>query len=509
MTLRIVDTPLDGDVEVPAAREGGFPAGLLEACIRAPGTEAAIGRLREPGALVVTTGQQPALFGGPLYSVHKALSAAALARVLERRWERPVVPLFWSAGDDHDFAEANHASWLDRDGRVRTWTLRSRAPDAPLLPMYREPLGPEVEDALAAIEADLLPSEFGAETIAWLRRHYQPGATVSASYAGALAELLAPAGVVVFDSTHRSVKRAAARHLVRALGLAQDLDRDLARQARALQEIGRDAGVGVGDGAALVMLEGRLGRDRLVVEGPGFITRRSRERFDHAALQQIAAAEPERLSANVLLRPVIESALLPTVAYVAGPGELRYLALTPPIYDRMRVHRQQPVPRWSGLLVDARVERVLAKFSISLDELLQPAGGLESRLVRSQMPDDATAALARLQATLEAEYERIRQAATAIDPTLERTVDGARRRAADGARDIEQRMIRHLKRRQAVELGQIERARAVVRPDGKPQERVLVPAGMLARHGAGMISALSDTIHDWYARALEGHLVAP
>jgi uncharacterized protein YllA (UPF0747 family) len=125
------------------------------------------------------------------------------------------------------------------------------------------------------------------------------------------------------------------------------------------------------------------------------------------------------------------------------------------------------------------------------------------------MPDDATAALARLQATLEAEYERIRQAAAAIDPTLERTVEGARRRAADGARDIEQRMIRHLKRRQAVELGQLERARAVVRPDGKPQERVLVPAGMLARHGAGMISALSDTIHDWYARALEGHLVAP
>ena len=100
------------------------------------------------------------------------------------------------------------------------------------------------------------------------------------------------------------------------------------------------------------------------------MTRRSRERFDLAALQRIAAAEPERLSPNVLLRPVIESALLPTVAYLAGPGELRYLALTPPVYERMRIPRQLALPRWSGILVEPRVDRVLQKFNIELDDLL-------------------------------------------------------------------------------------------------------------------------------------------
>ena len=152
--------------------------------------------------LAVTTGQQPALFTGPLYTIHKALSAAALAAVLEQQWGRPVVPLFWVAGDDHDFAEASHAEWLGQDGGVTGASLPPRAPDAPLTPMYRELLGPGVVEAFAALERDLPPSEFREPTLDWIRRHFRPEATVAAAYARALAELLAPLGVLVFDSTH-------------------------------------------------------------------------------------------------------------------------------------------------------------------------------------------------------------------------------------------------------------------------------------------------------------------
>ena len=103
-------------------------------------------------------------------------------------------------------------------------------------------------------------------------------------------------------------------------------------------------------GPTLVFLDGAQGRDRLVRAGDGFRTRRGGETFSTADLAAIAAAEPERLSPNVLLRPVVESAVLPTVAYVAGPGELRYLALTPPVYAALGVDRQLPVARWSGLV---------------------------------------------------------------------------------------------------------------------------------------------------------------
>ncbi|HSE67513.1 MAG TPA: bacillithiol biosynthesis BshC, partial [Gemmatimonadales bacterium] len=138
MTLRLVATPLASSVPAPPVRTGALQSGLIQACLPAPGAEAAIQSLADPGALVVTTGQQPALFTGPLYTIHKALSAAALAEVLARRWGRKVVPVFWVAGDDHDFTEANHASWLNADGALVTAVLRERPSDAPLLPLYRE-----------------------------------------------------------------------------------------------------------------------------------------------------------------------------------------------------------------------------------------------------------------------------------------------------------------------------------------------------------------------------------
>lgn len=503
MSLRFVATPLRSTIEPPTPRVSVIDPALLDAFVPAPGIERALARLREPGALVVTTGQQPGLFTGPLYTIHKALSAAALARVLEQRWDRPVVPVFWVASDDHDFAEASRISWPGADGQVITGMLPPRPADAPLTPLYREPLGPAIDAALGELATTLPEAEFKASMLAWLRRHYRPDATVAGSFAGALAELLAPAGIVCLCSSHRQVKRLAAPYLVRALEYVQAINGDLVTRARELAALGQDAGVPVGDQATLVMIEGALGRDRLIADGDGFVTRRGHERFDLATLRQLAEQDPERLSPNVLLRPVVESALLPTVAYVAGPAELRYLELTAPIYDRLGVERQLPVPRWSGILVERRVERVLEKFGITVEDLLAPAGPLEAKLVRAQLPADAMTALAELRADITSHYDIIVRAATAIDPTLAQPIERARTHALGGTEDVEKKMVQHLKRRQETELGQLAKARAEVFPGGKPQERTLTVAAFLARHGPSLVPMLSETFERWYMDALE------
>jgi uncharacterized protein YllA (UPF0747 family) len=252
------------------------------------------------------------------------------------------------------------------------------------------------------------------------------------------------------------------------------------------------------------MLEARLGRDRLVVEDGAFVTRRGRERFELKTLEGIAASEPTRLSPNVLLRPVVESALVPTVAYLGGPGELRYLAFTPPVYERLEVPRQQPLPRWSGILVEPRVQRVLNKFQLALDDLVGPPGALESRLVRSQLPPETTDALSRLRAAIASSYEVLGRSATEIDPTLARPVQNARQQALAGTEEMEKKLVQHLKRRQETELAQLGRAREAVFPGQKPQERVLTVAPFLARYGPDLVRELTDSFEQWYARALEG-----
>jgi bacillithiol synthase len=506
MTLRLVSTPLGSLPELPSPRDGQFDPALEDAFVPSPARDSMLARLREPGALAVTTGQQPGLFTGPLYTVYKALSTAALARILERQWQRPVVPVFWVAGDDHDYAEASHTSWIAADGTVRTVSLPPRPPGAPLTPLYRELLGHEVTALLDGFAADLPASEFRTQTLEWLQRHYRPGATMAGSFAGALAELLGPCGIVCLESTHPAVKRAAARYLIRALGLARELDADLDHRAHELLTLGLDPGVGVGEGATLVMLEGPVGRDRLLLDDGGFTTRRGRERFDLESLQRIAAAEPERLSPNVLLRPVVESALLPTVAYLAGPGELNYLPLTQPVYERMRVPRQLVLPRWSGVIVEPKVERVLQKFGIELADLLETGGGLESRLIRSQLPESVTHTINSIREGLLSGYDALARGAGDIDPTLTKSVQGTKHQALAALKDIEKKLVQHLKRRQEVELGQLARARELVLPEGQPQERLLTIASFLGRYGQTLLDELNESIEVWYAAALEGAL---
>ena len=504
MSFRFVPTPLHTRAVLPEPRAGGLDPALAEAFIPSAARETALARLSEPGALAVTSGQQPGLFTGPLYTLHKALSTAALARVLERQWGRPVVPIFWVAGDDHDFAEASHTAWLGGDGSLVTAALPPRPPEAPLTPMYRQPLGEGVTAALDALGASLPPSEFREETVAWLGRHYRPEATVAAAFGHAMAELLAPSGIVCFDSTHPAAKRAAAPLVLRALERAAAIDGDLERQSETLGETARTSGVMVGDGAALVMFEGRQGRDRLVASDGAFVTRRGRERLTLDELTAVAEREPTRLSPNVLLRPVVESWLLPTVAYLGGPAELRYLAFTPPVYERLGVERQRPLPRWSGVLVEPRVDRVLEKFAIDFTDLLEPPGVLEGRLVRSRLPAEAVEALQAIRSAVDAGYTALERSAGEIDPTLARPVQGARHQALAGTQEIEKKLVQHLKRRQETELGQIARARTAVLPGGKPQERVLTLAPFLARYGPALVDDLREAIEGWYAGALEG-----
>lgn len=507
MNPRIVTTPLAHPLAWPTPREGGLAPPLRDAFVPVAGAEAALRRLQEPGALAVTTGQQPGLFGGPLYTVHKAFSAVALARLLEERWRRPVVPVFWSAGDDHDFAEANHAAWHTPDGTLATATLRERHADAVLTPLYREPLGAEIMPLLDRLAADLPAGEAAEGMMARLRQHYRPEVTMAASCTGFLAELLAPFGMVVFDATRPAAKVAQVPLLLAALEQSAALERGLvARHAELARD--HDPGIVVGDGATLVMVEAERGRDRLVRHDGGFRARRSGEEFTLAALAAIGREEPRRLSANVLLRPVVESALLPTVAYVAGPGELRYLPLAAPLYGPLGVPRQLPTPRWSGLTVEPRVDRVLAKFGASLAELLEPAPHLENRVIRDQLAPEVQASLARLRQAIGTEYEILTRAAVAIDPTIGKTLQNLCNQAFTGTQEAEKRLVNHLRKRQGVETEQIARAREAVLPAGQPQERVLSVAPWIGRHGSGLLDEVAGEIAAWYRAGLEA-LPAP
>src|SRR5439155_289167 len=226
--------------------------------------------------------------------------------------------------------------------------------------------------ALAQLRDGTPETEFKAGVVEWLERWYRPEVTLADAFARALDALLGPRGLVVLRAHDASAKRAAAVWVLKGLDLT------------------------LSDGYTPVFVEARQGRDRLQRDGEAYVTRRSGERFTRTELERIAVEAPERLSPNVLLRPVVEAALLPTVGYAAGPAELKYLQDAVPLYDALGVTRQPPVPRWSGVIVEGRVEKLMERHGIDLAAFDGKPGELEARLVRHELPPETVATLAAL-----------------------------------------------------------------------------------------------------------------
>ncbi len=317
------------------------------------------------------------------------------------------------------------------------------------------------------------------------------------AFAGWAAEVLAPLGVACIDPTHPAFKCAQRPLLWAALDRAIELDAALA----ALPEAG--TGIDAGAGASLVFVETAVGRDRLIVDGDGFVARRSGERFTHAALRELLEQEPERFSANVLLRPVVESALLPTVAYVAGPGELRYLTHQAsalfPLFD---VPTPAAVPRWGGVIAEPFVDRLLERLDLGADDVMRDDGTVARRILRRDLPASVEPALAALRATLDSSAAELHAAGREIDAVLDRAIDGRIRRAAQIVDDLERLLERHLRRRTDIAHAQFQRVAAALMPGGTPQERLLSSAPMHAVHGRAWVDAAMSAATEWAAKAV-------
>jgi bacillithiol biosynthesis cysteine-adding enzyme BshC len=510
VSVRFAPTPiaasLEGDLDAAILAQSGraYPREASDALLAAGPAGENRERLLAGGVLAVTTGQQAGLFTGPLYTVLKGLSAAALSEALAAARRAPVVPVFWVAGDDHDFSEINHCDVAAADGRTRRIVLRERDSADVMRPAYRERVGEEVRASLEAVESALPASEFRGQTLEWLRRAYLPERSLAEACAAALAELLAPYGVVICRGWHGALKAAAAPLILEAARQAAALDGALAREARRLAALGLEAPVEVGQQLALVLVEGRAGRDRLRLLDDGrLVTRRGGEDFTLQDLERLAASEPERLSANVLLRPAVEAHLLPTVCYVGGPAELDYLRQAAPVFSGSGAPRPARAPRLSGFLVEAKTDRTLERLGLLPQDLARSEGELASRVLTEELPQGAVRALEELRRAIGEGYASLSAEAVRVEKTLEKPVESARNQALLGTREIEKRLVAALKRHQETLIAQLARAREHLYPEGRPQERVLTAASFLARHGRSVLDVLYAAAREHAGRLLE------
>jgi bacillithiol synthase len=452
-----------------------------------PASAASLDEIASGRALVVTTGQQAGLFTGPLYTIHKILSTIQLARTLEPALERRVLPLFWIASDDHDWEEINHLHLLDSSNELRRIEIGSS--EARAVPAGERVLGNEVIAALDQLETALPNTEF-TRAMALVREAYRPEQTAASAFADLLAALFHEFDLLMVDPRHPSLKKRMAPLLARELANSPEHERRLAAQTARLQQAGYPAQVTVLDAETNVFFENDGVRERLLRVQDGFQLKASGARFAHDEIMERVAKQPERFSPNVFLRPVVESALLPTIAYVGGPAELSYFAQIGCLFRAHSVEMPVVFPRFSVTLIESKVRKVLDKHRLQPIDFRRPIQEVTAQVVREETPPEITAALAELRREWSAGFEGLAELAAGVDPTLKGAVQGARNSGFQQLGEVEKKIAQSLKRQSATTVEQLEKAAVNLFPLGAPQERVLNVVQYLSRYGVELLPSI-------------------
>ncbi len=418
--------------------------------------------------VVVTTGQQPGLFGGPGYTWLKAMSALALADRLERDLGIPVAPVFWAATDDADFEEASFTN-VSLDGKVRRLSLDKRPSDG--IVMSQVPLG-DVSDQMRELVEAAGSAAHGA-VLESLRRAYRPDATVGSSYVEFLRDMLQPLGIAVLDSWHPAVRAAARPTLVDALSRAAVIDEAVALRTVSIERAGFRAQVA------------RVQKLSLVFRG----TDGRKERVPLAQAADAAQRDDLVLSANVLLRPVVERRILPTVAYVGGPGEIAYFAQVSAVAEAMGVPVPLVVPRWSATVIEPAVDRMLGRLGMVFDDVRAPHVA-ERRIGERALPAGVRDALSSMQVIIDQQISALAEAQKARPLVGPDVLEGARKQFHHRIERLERRVRAAATRGEEQAIADLSAIRAAVLPRGERQERSLNYAPLFARHGDALWAQL-------------------
>jgi uncharacterized protein YllA (UPF0747 family) len=320
-----------------------------------------------------------------------------------------------------------------------------------------------------------------------VRGAYGATETVGGAFLRLLRALLEPMGMAVLDAGHPAVREAERPLMLDALREGDAVQAAVLRRDDELRAAGYEPQVAQVKGLTLVF-EGGAGE---------------RRRVPLAAAAAVAArAGAADLEPNVLLRPIAERAILPTAAYLAGPGELSYFAQASAVAAALGAAVPLALPRWSGLIVEPHVRRILDRYALDVDDLRDPHAAL-GRLARERIPEPVRDAIARLRAALEQSVGDLARAVEAQQPPLlpEPVLAGAARQIAHRVDRLERRATTAAKRRHLDLVRDVETARAALFPLGRPQERTLGIVPMLARHGTPLLTAMLDRARD-HARAL-------
>lgn len=435
------------------------------------------------GAVAVVSGQQVGLFGGPAYSIYKALMAVQLAQELTQDGI-DAVPVFWMATEDHDLEEVRHTSWFD-NGKL----LRFELPDGNETgrPVGRIQLGADV-DRLTGEAAELLEAQGGDLLAQYLTESYKAQETYGSAFGKLFARLFAQQGLILLDPLDESLHKVAAPLYQHALAERDALNAKLLQREKDLDRAGYAAQVKVTAKSTLLFYMGGGARQAITASSGTF--QASEKKWTREELTHLTHSEPENFSPNALFRPVVQDYLLPTVAFIGGPAELSYIAQSQVVYEHLLGRMPVMLPRAGFTIMDIKASKLLDRYGLTVEEVWAGSQELRRKMEGASVPKSLSRNLDRDQKQIAKMVERLGKQIEKLDATLAGTVERTSKGIEFHLEQLRQKVGRAQDQRLGVIASHEQHLESLLNPHKGLQERELCVLPFLARWGASGLGEL-------------------
>ena len=453
-------------------------------------TLANLARLRT-GASAVVTGQQVGLFGGPLFSILKALTAIKLAEEATAAGVDSV-PVFWLATNDHDLAEVNHALLPGPEASLQKLEVSSRGPED--APVGTVTFGPEIEPVVQSAIELLGPSPIAD----LLRESYRPGETLGTAFARLFTRVFAEWGVILLDPSDPDLHAIAQPIYSAAIERVVEIDEALLARGQALEAAGYHQQVKVTPSSTLLFTLKDAARLPIHRRTNGDDTVEfliNDGRLTKEELQQQIAAAPQQFSPNVLLRPVVQDYLLPTLAYTGGAAEVAYFAQAGVVYQALLDHVTPIVPRFSATIVEPKPKALLERYQLALPEVFQGPEPLREKLAEKILPPELQKAFDSAGVNLQQAMATVREALAGLDKTLVDAADNASSKMQHQLESLRARAARAELRQSEIASRHAQQLGNALFPNKTLQEREIAGVYFLSRQGLEFLSTLHSFLH--------------
>ncbi len=479
--------PAAGEPPAVDRRELAAALAVANAGYGHPAAERAAARLADPATRVVVTGQQPGLFGGPLYTLSKAVAAAKWAERLEAAGESAVA-VFWVATEDHDYREVARSVFLTAEGPE----LFELGDDPePLVPVGMRSLGPAVGELLERLAA-AAPGDRWAGWVEQLGRWYRPDARFGEAFCRLLAHLLGERCPLLLDAMLPAVKAAERPHLRRLVEERAGLEAAQAARAEAIAERGYELQIRPQPGASPLFLLRGSSRRRIEWRGQGRFGLRGDDGFEQDVAWLLDAIEdnPGVVSPGVNARAAIQDAILGSSVVVLGPGEMSYLPQVAPVHEALGATRGRLAMRPQGLVLGGHQLDKLAGLEIGLAELVAPELDLDRALAGGRERDLVSPTRRAVAAAL----DELKTASVALDPSLAGPWKKTRGQVDKALGIFTGKVAAAVARQSEIARQRAEDLRAACRPLGALQERVVSTAHFPGKYGERLVAAYFEQL---------------